>query len=72
MFFFEKKNQKTFVSCSFDLSVTRPAARGLKPKFFCFFFFKKRIVFLTLPAPASAPAHNARSLVSGSLAGISL
>jgi hypothetical protein len=38
MFFFEKKNQKTF----FPLSRRRPASTRQLTKVFCFFFAKKK------------------------------
>jgi hypothetical protein len=39
MFFFEKKNQKTFI----------PLPRAKEEKSFCFFFFRKRRLFLSSP-----------------------
>jgi PAS domain S-box-containing protein len=49
MFFFEKKNQKTFVSCCASL-------RGLATayKSFLLLFFKKEVLALLLPAPLVA------------------
>jgi hypothetical protein len=42
MFFFEKKNQKTF---AYGLRLSR-GPRQHKQKSFCFFFFRKRRIFL--------------------------
>jgi len=42
MFFFEKKNQKTFISSdTHRMNITRQ-----QPKVFCFFFSKKKFFFL--------------------------
>jgi putrescine transport system substrate-binding protein len=54
MFFFEKKNQKTFIP-----GAAPPVQQPQKQKFFCFFFFKKRrilFLFLGLLVPPPAPA----------------
>jgi hypothetical protein len=49
MFFFEKKNQKTFVPFGFGLSgVAQPSL----PKFFASFFQKRRPCLKTSPAAA--------------------
>ncbi len=44
MFFFEKKNQKTFVSRARDWVW----ARDSEPKVFCFFFSKKKAFLCVL------------------------
>jgi hypothetical protein len=44
-FFFEKKNQKTFVI----MGVPWNAAKLIKIKVFCFFFSKKKSFLLALP-----------------------
>jgi hypothetical protein len=44
VFFFEKKNQKTFVSLrALSFSTRRPAATADEQKFFASFFQKRRI-----------------------------
>ncbi len=42
MFFFEKKNQKTFASSARDWG----GPRDSETKVFCFFFSKKKVFFL--------------------------
>jgi hypothetical protein len=44
MFFFEKKNQKTFVRCRGPV----PQGAPEKAKVFCFFFSKKKTFLLSL------------------------
>jgi hypothetical protein len=43
MFFFEKKNQKTFAT----LARSSPQLRAKVTKVFCFFFFKKEVLSST-------------------------
>jgi hypothetical protein len=52
MFFFEKKNQKTFVFCRTFPRETRDSAN----KVFCFFFSKKKSLPFSLPLLGSVPA----------------
>jgi hypothetical protein len=49
MFFFEKKNQKTFISCPHNRHVHRaaPAAPAKEQKFFGSFFQKRTLLSVT-------------------------
>jgi hypothetical protein len=49
MFFFEKKNQKTFIT----RRTFAGEARDSRPKVFCFFFSKKK-TFLSCAQPTAA------------------
>ncbi|MCC6718728.1 MAG: hypothetical protein IT555_12660 [Acetobacteraceae bacterium] len=52
MFFFEKKNQKTFIRYPGSTAITNDQ------KSFCFFFFRKRRPFLALGASRARPRSN--------------
>jgi hypothetical protein len=56
-FFFEKKKQKTFVPL--PLQFASVFVRGIKDqKSFCFFFFRKRRLFLTYSADPTSTSCN--------------
>jgi hypothetical protein len=55
MFFFEKKNQKTFAIGAVRRWCKTRRAVGMVEKVFCFFFSKKK-AFLKAPPPESSPA----------------
>jgi peptidoglycan/LPS O-acetylase OafA/YrhL len=62
LFFFEKKNQKTFANLHPSAAIYRPSCKGEQAKAFCFFFSKRKAFLPSVGVMADASARRIAAL----------